>query len=63
MNSNKKNQVAISANAIEPRIDLRSDTVTKPTPEMMQAMMVAPVGDDVYQVCHHINPMHSILSS
>ena len=30
-------------------IDLRSDTVTKPTPEMRQAMMQADVGDDVYQ--------------
>ncbi len=29
-------------------IDLRSDTVTKPTPEMLQAMMAAQVGDDVY---------------
>jgi threonine aldolase len=29
-------------------IDLRSDTVTKPTPEMLQAMMAAKVGDDVY---------------
>ena len=28
-------------------IDLRSDTVTKPTAEMMQAMMAAEVGDDV----------------
>ncbi len=30
-------------------IDLRSDTVTKPTPEMMQAIMNAEVGDDVYK--------------
>ncbi|OKL39588.1 threonine aldolase family protein [Pontibacter flavimaris] len=30
------------------KIDLRSDTVTKPTPEMLQAMFAAPVGDDVY---------------
>ncbi|MCU0422027.1 MAG: aminotransferase class I/II-fold pyridoxal phosphate-dependent enzyme [Bacteroidia bacterium] len=29
-------------------IDLRSDTVTKPTPEMLTAMMEAKVGDDVY---------------
>jgi threonine aldolase len=29
-------------------IDLRSDTVTRPTPEMRQAMMQAEVGDDVY---------------
>ncbi|OGO18940.1 MAG: threonine aldolase, partial [Chloroflexi bacterium RBG_16_48_8] len=29
-------------------IDLRSDTVTQPTPEMRQAMAEAEVGDDVY---------------
>ena len=29
-------------------IDLRSDTVTKPTPEMLAAMINAEVGDDVY---------------
>lgn len=29
-------------------IDLRSDTVTKPTPEMREAMARADVGDDVY---------------
>jgi len=29
-------------------IDLRSDTVTKPTPAMLEAMMNAPVGDDVF---------------
>lgn len=29
-------------------IDLRSDTVTKPTPAMRQAMAAADVGDDVY---------------
>jgi threonine aldolase len=29
-------------------IDLRSDTVTRPTPGMMEAMNAAPVGDDVW---------------
>lgn len=29
-------------------IDLRSDTVTKPTPQMREAMVKAEVGDDVY---------------
>ena len=29
-------------------IDLRSDTVTKPTPQMLEAMMQAQVGDDVF---------------
>jgi len=30
-------------------IDLRSDTITKPTPEMLEAMFSAPVGDDVFE--------------
>jgi threonine aldolase len=29
-------------------VDLRSDTVTKPTPAMLEAMMTARVGDDVF---------------
>ncbi len=32
----------------KPTIDLRSDTVTKPSPEMRRAMAQAEVGDDVY---------------
>ena len=32
----------------EPVIDLRSDTVTKPSPEMRRAMAEAEVGDDVF---------------
>ncbi|MBA2696710.1 MAG: threonine aldolase family protein [Actinobacteria bacterium] len=31
-----------------PRVDLRSDTLTRPTPGMRQAMVEAEVGDDVY---------------
>lgn len=30
-------------------IDLRSDTVTKPSKEMLEAMMNAPLGDDVFE--------------
>ena len=30
-------------------IDLRSDTVTRPGPEMRRAMCEAPVGDDVFR--------------
>jgi threonine aldolase len=33
---------------MKPIIDLRSDTVTKPTPAMREAMAQAEVGDDVY---------------
>ena len=32
----------------EPPVDLRSDTVTRPTPAMRAAMASAPVGDDVF---------------
>ena len=38
-------------------IDLRSDTVTKPTPEMLNAMMHAKVGDDVYKEDSTINAL------
>jgi len=37
-------------NDLRSDIDLRSDTVTKPTPGMLDAMMRAPVGDDVIDV-------------
>lgn len=37
-----------TANSTTPVIDLRSDTVTKPSPEMRRAMFEAEVGDDVY---------------
>ena len=33
---------------IKPALDFRSDTVTRPTPEMRRAMAEAEVGDDVY---------------
>ncbi len=33
---------------MEEWIDLRSDTVTKPTPAMRKAMAEAEVGDDVF---------------
>ena len=37
-------------------IDLRSDTVTHPTPEMRKAMFEAEVGDDVYWRRPHCQP-------
>src|SRR4029450_9758713 len=39
--------MVITSRSMAP-IDLRSDTVTKPTPEMRRAMAEAEVGDDVY---------------
>lgn len=38
----------IKMNRDDMRPDLRSDTVTRPAPEMKEAMMAAPLGDDVY---------------
>ncbi|MEL6811753.1 MAG: GntG family PLP-dependent aldolase [Bacteroidota bacterium] len=38
-------------------IDLRSDTVTKPTPEMLAYMMQAEVGDDVYKEDPTVNEL------
>jgi threonine aldolase len=38
-------------------IDLRSDTVTKPTPGMLQAMFSAQVGDDVYEEDPTVNEL------
>src|SRR5579864_9259072 len=40
--------VKVTSKALESIIDLRSDTVTRPTPEMRRAMAAAEVGDDVY---------------
>ena len=39
-------------------IDLRSDTVTKPTKEMRSAMAAAEVGDDVYGEDPTVNGWH-----
>jgi threonine aldolase len=41
--------IIFMSSAALPAIDLRSDTVTRPTPEMLAAMFAAPVGDDVYE--------------
>jgi threonine aldolase len=41
-------------------IDLRSDTVTKPTEEMRKAMYDAEVGDDVYRDDPTVNKLESI---
>lgn len=43
-------------------IDLRSDTVTKPTPGMMEAIMNAKVGDDVYKEDPSANELENRLA-
>jgi threonine aldolase len=41
-------------------IDLRSDTVTHPTPEMRKAMLEAEVGDDVYGEDPTVNRLEAV---
>jgi threonine aldolase len=38
-------------------VDLRSDTVTKPTPGMLEAMWSAKVGDDVFGEDETVNAL------
>ena len=41
----------------KPFIDLRSDTVTKPSQEMLEAMFNAKVGDDVFHEDPTVNAL------
>jgi threonine aldolase len=43
-------------------IEYRSDTFTKPTPEMLKAMCTAPVGDDVYGEDPTVNKLENTIS-
>lgn len=45
---------------VEKNLDLRSDTVTKPTPEMREAAYKAKVGDDVYGDDPTVNELEAI---
>lgn len=42
------------------KIDLRSDTVTRPTPGMLEAMYKAPVGDDVFGEDPSVNRLEAM---
>jgi len=53
---------AIMTNHSTP-IDLRSDTVTKPTPAMRQAMAAAEVGDDVYGEDPTVNKLEALVAN
>lgn len=44
-------------------IDYRSDTVTKPNPAMHQAMMSAPIGDDVYGEDPSVNELEKLAAA
>ncbi len=43
-------------------VDLRSDTVTRPSPEMRRVMAEAPVGDDVYREDPSINLLQEMVA-
>jgi threonine aldolase len=45
------------------RVDLRSDTVTTPTPAMRRAMADAPVGDDVYGEDPTVNRLEELAAA
>ena len=45
---------------MSPPIDLRSDTVTRPTPAMLDAIMHAEVGDDVFGEDPAINQLEQM---
>ena len=45
------------------RVDLRSDTVTQPTPAMRQAMLTAPLGDDMYGDDPSVNALQERIAS
>ena len=44
-------------------IDFRSDTVTRPTPAMLEAMLLAPVGDDVFCEDPTVNKLEAMCAS
>jgi threonine aldolase len=44
-------------------IDLRSDTFTKPSAEMLEAMMQAPVGDDVFGEDPTVNALEAEMAA
>jgi len=45
---------------IEKNLDFRSDTVTHPSPEMKEAMIKAPLGDDVYGEDPTVNKLEQL---
>lgn len=49
--------------SMSPSVDLRSDTVTRPTPGMREAMMAAPLGDDVFGDDPSVNALQDKLAA
>lgn len=55
--------IAIKANEEQLEINLISDTVTKPTAGMLEAMMTAKVGDDVFKTDPSVNALERRLAN
>ena len=53
----------MNASATMPRVDLRSDTVTRPTPGMREAMAQAMVGDDVFADDPSVNALQEKIAN
>jgi len=53
--------ICIKPDKMISKIDFRSDTVTKPTAEMREAMMQAKVGDDVFEEDETVNALEAKL--
>jgi threonine aldolase len=47
----------------EHKVDLRSDTVTQPTPAMREAMLAAPLGDDVFAGDPSVNALQEQIAA
>jgi threonine aldolase len=52
-----------SLDALAPIVDLRSDTVTQPTAAMREAMMAAPLGDDVFGDDPSVNALQARIAA
>src|SRR5581483_12171524 len=63
MTSTSSYEARIGAFATGQTIDLRSDTVTKPSPAMREAMYRAEVGDDVYGEDPTVNQLEELAAT
>ena len=63
LNKNRILKTSVSVYLRSVMIDFRSDTVTRPTPGMREAMMKAPVGDDVFGEDPSVNLLEAMSAS
>ena len=54
--------VPVDLGAVMSRVDLRSDTVTQPTVAMRDAMLAAPLGDDVFGDDPSVNALQELIA-